>query len=500
MQKGSSKRRKIIGILMDWAAEYQMRIVFGAVEAAKKFDVNVVAVEGGCIESPLVYESQRNGLYQLVNQRNVDAIIVLSASINRYADHAQLKRFLDGFRPLPVVCIAQDVEGFGFAGIDHTGLVKLVEHLVECHHCCKFALVTGPKYNRDTEVRKEVIRHTLSSYGIELDESLVVAGDYMQPSGEKAAKKLLKHKNGSFDVVMAFNDGMAFGVLNALQSAGIRVPQDVAVVGFDNLEVSAYSSPPLTTVNQSLYEQGMRAVELVVEMMSGEARTDHRYQTTRLVIRESCGCYSQATQIKMVGEKGYQENKIRESLNRHKTEIVNEVYDKTKPIIEGRDDIDLKGIIQKMMDSLEDAVINLHERDLLRQCGDLFQETGSVDNNIFLWESIISGFRRGLLLLTCDYDVRTRIEDLFHQLQVIICEKAVERQRIIYNESIQSSLALSDINEVLYMDYSLERLVDVVAEKLPQMGFTAFYFDQLLSESISGTRRLLLVRNKKRSG
>jgi HD-GYP domain-containing protein (c-di-GMP phosphodiesterase class II)/DNA-binding LacI/PurR family transcriptional regulator len=498
MQKTGGSRRKTIGLLMDWASEYQMRIVFGAVDAAKKFDVNLVVVEGGCIESPLEYESQRNSLYQLVNPDNVDGLIVLSASINRHANPVQLKRFLDGFRPLPTVCISQEVEGYGLVGIDNTGLVKLVEHLVEYHHFRRFALVTGPKYNQDSEVRKATIQAILSRYGIVIDERLVARGDFSQPSGEKAAQMLLKQGKPDFDVVMAFNDGMAFGVLDTLQAAGIRVPQDVAVVGFDNLEVSAYSSPPLTTVNQSLYEQGMQAVELVMEIIQGTAKTDRRYPATRLMIRESCGCYSQATQVRMVEAKGCSETTMGEVFKRHKTTIVDAVFAKTNPIVAGRKDIDLKNIIRRILNGLQDAILDRQEHALLKLCGELFQETIALDESIFLWEDIISEIRINLLQFTGDVNVRTHIENLLHQLRIIVCEKAVERQRIIYNESIQSNLALNDINGELYqVDYSLERLMRVVGEKLPQMGFSAFYLDQyLFDENDPDLRQLLLVHNK----
>ena len=122
------------------------------------------------------------------------------------------------------------------------------------------------------------------------DESLMIRGDFRSSAGQDAVAKLF---DGGVrcDAIVAANDWMALGALEALRTRGIRVPEDVAVVGFDDIDEARFATPPLTTVRQSPRQLGIEAVRLVLDgLRGGEARGDVVLETLPK-IRQSCGCF-----------------------------------------------------------------------------------------------------------------------------------------------------------------------------------------------------------------
>ena len=117
----------------------------------------------------------------------------------------------------------------------------------------------------------------------------MLRGDYHPQSGWAAARSLLASPVPP-TAIFAANDLMAIGVLRAAGELGRRVPDDLAVVGFDDIELASYTTPPLTTVSQSASEVGRAAVELLLQRLADPARPPvRRTLETRLVVRASCG-------------------------------------------------------------------------------------------------------------------------------------------------------------------------------------------------------------------
>jgi diguanylate cyclase (GGDEF)-like protein len=126
---------------------------------------------------------------------------------------------------------------------------------------------------------------------VPLDEDLVAIGDFHQPSGARAAELLLQ-RGARFDALVAASDYMALGAVEALVARGVRVPEDVAVIGFDDVDEARYAFPPLSTVRQPLREQGRRATEILLAQIAGEPVPEREVLHTELVTRRSCRCRS----------------------------------------------------------------------------------------------------------------------------------------------------------------------------------------------------------------
>lgn len=192
---------------------------------------------------------------------------------------------------VPAVVIARDVDGGhidtvladGFAGMRLATV-----HLLRLGHR-RIAFVGGPRALPVARERLLGYRRALREYGVGARPSLVVSGDFRVDGGRAAIRRLLARREG-FTAVVAANDLMAIGAMEALRSAGRQIPQDVAVVGFDDIPFAAYVDPPLTTVVQPTYRLGALAVERLLSLMRGDHGGPRRIVLQpQLVIRRSCG-------------------------------------------------------------------------------------------------------------------------------------------------------------------------------------------------------------------
>jgi LacI family transcriptional regulator len=152
----------------------------------------------------------------------------------------------------------------------------------------RIAMLNGPHdfgCNRD---RLAGYKSALQKAGLQFDPKLVVDSDFKESGGASAMTALLA-ADPKLDGVFVANDVMAFGAMRALRNAGRRIPDDVAVVGFDDIPASAMTHPPLSTVRQPLYEMGRTAASMVMAAVRGESITKRIELPTSLVVRESSG-------------------------------------------------------------------------------------------------------------------------------------------------------------------------------------------------------------------
>ncbi|MGD2145599.1 MAG: LacI family DNA-binding transcriptional regulator [Anaerolineae bacterium] len=151
----------------------------------------------------------------------------------------------------------------------------------------RIATITGPMDSVAALDRKRGFLSALRDRNHSVDEALIVCGDFSELSGYEAMQRLLPHAP---DAVFVASDTMALGALRALREAGIRVPGDIAVVGFDDMPYAATAAPPLTTVRQPIRRAGTLAFEALCDIMDSGLEPPRRIvMPTELVIRESCG-------------------------------------------------------------------------------------------------------------------------------------------------------------------------------------------------------------------
>lgn len=216
----------------------------------------------------------------------VDGLILASQAVQqRYL--RTLKR-----QGAPVVLLGEKLDGVTGDSIipDNVGgAAQIVTHLID-HGYRRIALIKGPETQSHARDREAGYRQALRAHGLFIDPALVAMGDFDERSGYTAMLQLLQ-QHPAPEAVFAANDQMAIGAMAAIHENGGRIPTDIALVGFDDIEPARYLQPPLTTVHQEMVGQGQLAVRMLLARVQGsQAPPETRVIPTELAIRRSCGC------------------------------------------------------------------------------------------------------------------------------------------------------------------------------------------------------------------
>ena len=220
-------------------------------------------------------DTQRELFYvDVLSKKQVDGIIFVAAG-----DQADSLDFLLR-QNMPVVMIDRDVPNVEVDAVltDHQlGGFLATQHLLELGHKC-IACIAGPSSITPSAERITGYKKALEEAGLFHDENLLIRGDYHAQSGMEITHSILK-MNPRPTAIFALNDLMALGALRAATEAGYSIPRDLAVVGYDDLEIAHFMNPPLTTIAQPKKEIGTQAVNLLVDRISHKG-----HPPTRLVL------------------------------------------------------------------------------------------------------------------------------------------------------------------------------------------------------------------------
>jgi LacI family transcriptional regulator len=216
----------------------------------------------------------------VLRSRRVDGIIVLTGRLSEQALRACAKS-------LPVVLTGRALKAAGLFSLkfdDVGGARMATEHLITLGHR-RIACITGDPQHPDAVDRLRGYREALQQAGIAYESNLVAPGQFHEESGRLAMEHLLDSRQ-RFTAVFACNDQMAFGAGLALHRRGLRVPDDLSLVGFDDLAGAIYAIPPLSTVHQPAYELGGLAAQAMLQLLSGHKPTV-AMPAPRFIARES---------------------------------------------------------------------------------------------------------------------------------------------------------------------------------------------------------------------
>jgi LacI family transcriptional regulator len=212
--------------------------------------------------------------------RRVDGVIMFTG---RLPDRALVA--LAGRVPLVVTGRQLKAPGLSNLSFDNVEGARLAtRHLIELGHR-RIAHITGDTAHADAVEREQGYRLALQEAGIAPDPALVVPGNFLEASGLMGLNQLVESRQ-DFSAIFAANDQMAIGAALGLYRRGLRVPDDVSLVGFDDLSGAQYTIPPLTTVRQPVYELGRLSAQLVLALLRGESPAVEP-PPPQLVVRES---------------------------------------------------------------------------------------------------------------------------------------------------------------------------------------------------------------------
>lgn len=274
-----TKRTNTLGfVLPDITNPFFPEIVRAAEDTANKFGYNLIL----CNTDD---DSAKERLYiEVLKEKCVDGIIFTS-SINPNDKNLEILLnykipfvFLDRFLGTDKACIIHS------DGIQ--GMYDMTKYLIEMGHK-KIAFISGPYGSSTACERYKGYVKALRENNISIDESLIAEGNYKQDGGKKAMVELLKRK-GSFTAVACANDLMAIGVVEVLRENNIKIPEEISVTGFDDINLAKVLYPKLTTVSQPCYDMGHEATKMLIDLVEGKKLKENKLiLQPKLVIRDS---------------------------------------------------------------------------------------------------------------------------------------------------------------------------------------------------------------------
>jgi DNA-binding LacI/PurR family transcriptional regulator len=230
-------------------------------------------------------EDGHNVYMKLINERHVDGIVL---SGPRLDDTELLHAYEQGAN---IVLLGQMPDNkIPFIDVNNIGGARTAtEHLLSLGHTRVGLITNAPmEYTASTD-RLAGYQQALEGQGLAFDQALVRYGNFTVESGAQAMAELLR-LNPRPSAVFVASDTVAIGALQAIKDAGLRVPQDIAVCGFDDISFAKFTTPPLTTVQLPAYGLGWAAAEMLIRMISKEEiKNPYVILSTELVIRDSCG-------------------------------------------------------------------------------------------------------------------------------------------------------------------------------------------------------------------
>lgn len=278
-----TRRTQVIGIVIPQALNvvfedpyYFPLLLQGVAEAAQVRD-----------HATLLFVSQSDEdeeqLYQRILQnRLVDGLVIASAA----RDSGIIKRLLDHHIPFVMVERPNTFDDqISYVSIDNVVAAEdAINHLLKQGYR-RIGHITGSLNNSDACDRVQGYKLALRSAGLKVDENLIAEGHFSTRSGYLGMQALLKQ---DVDAVFAASDTTAFGALQAMQEAGIRVPEDIALMGFDDLPRALEMTPQLTTIRQPILQKGFQATDILLDILDGKIEgPKHVLLPTQLVIRAS---------------------------------------------------------------------------------------------------------------------------------------------------------------------------------------------------------------------
>lgn len=451
----------------------------GVTDTAQALDVNLVCFVGGQIKGD---SSREFSLYDLILPKKLDGLI-LAADLSHGVSPEDTRRFCLRFLTIPLVGLSLDVEGIPTIHSDSfNGMRQAISHLVEAHGRSRIAFIQGPAWQFEAKQRYQAYEKALETSGLAFDPLLVVPGDFSPESGRAAVRVLLDERKASLDAIVAANDRMAFGVLEALEERGLQVPTDIALVGFDDVLEAQVLGVPLTTVSQHFYASGQQAVSMVVNQIKGHSIPRQAMMPTELVLRWSCGCLPAAIQQvvcnapdELPATTSRQPHGLK-VLQSHRKAAIDALLGTFSPYTLPGARTPRRQIAATLSDLwgrfLSDLSGETQDNFLkaFAQALTTTQQLPILGNDAALWHSFLSEFRRQVLPYLPDRQVTLRAENLLEQVRILIGEAAQRTQGYQRLAVERQEEKLQGLGHSLATLVSLKDLEDAARLHFPGLG------------------------------
>lgn len=281
-----------IGVLVsDLFDSYQRTLLHGLEAFAENEDIRLLTFVGGVIDPHINSYTLDRTVYSKISSSAVDVVLLLSGPLSVLCGKDGLETLIKLLPNIPIISVGVKLEGIPSVFINNKkGINEVIDHLVKYHDRKRIGFIKGPDANIEAYERFESYKEGLQRNGIKYDYKLVAPGSFSPGDGIKALNLILDTRKQKLDAIVCCDDYVAIEVCNKLTERGIKVPEDVSVTGFDDLDRSRSFTPSLTTVRQPIFTIGYLAGERCKSLIEKRETALDILIDTQTIYRESCGC------------------------------------------------------------------------------------------------------------------------------------------------------------------------------------------------------------------
>lgn len=301
----SKNRRITIGFagVADFRSFIGQEYFAGIVKAVNDYDINLINMAGATKYSlfdDIDFISHYLKNFKFMKKPLVDGMVTWASSLCNYMSDDKVLQLFSSLKPMPMVDIGyMDIPDIPSIRIDNTlSITSIINHLVIDHGYKKLAFI-GSRISKPHQNRLECYKEELKKHNIEIQPDSIYMTDSLEEEDIAACvSKLLKKfsiENHELDAIVTSSDIIASIVMEKLDDAGFSVPNDIRITGFNNQYASLSARSPITTVDLEYFKRGYTAVELLIDrIMAPEKRFETIHLPTRLILRQSCGCFEKS--------------------------------------------------------------------------------------------------------------------------------------------------------------------------------------------------------------
>lgn len=354
------KKRINIGLFVsNLINDFDIAVYRGVERGAQEMDANLIVFPGRYLRGQYndkertKSEYQYNTLFSYVDKQNIDVLLILLGTIGTVLTEEEKKTFLNMYRDIPIIILADDMPGYKCLVFENRcGLKDGIVDLIVNKNRKNIGMVSGPLTNEDAVERLNVYKDTLQDYGLEVSEDKIVYGNFSEYTEEIVEDLLVR--NPGMDAIVFANDQMAIGGYKTIKKHNLAIGKDIAVMGFDDSPMATVLVPNLSTVRADAVELGRRgAIEAVEYVTKGDC--DCLPIKTEMVFRESTGPSQGNSAIDVKGKNF--SDWLQEDQQKLAREMMNVLYGDRLL------DENQKVFVSNIVDYIEDFLRFVHEKD-----------------------------------------------------------------------------------------------------------------------------------------
>jgi DNA-binding LacI/PurR family transcriptional regulator len=468
-----------------------LEIKTGVINAALENNINLYIFDGNKLG-----EGIQNVAYELINKNQIQGILTWASS-----DYDEYIKFYDRFPNIPLVGLTLQIKKNPYISIDsYYGMKELITHLVEVHNYKKIAFIRGPENHIYAKERYQAYLDTLKSFDIPINNDLITPPlKWSNEDGKKAIKFFLDEKKlklkQDIEVIVSVSDPVIIGAHLELRNRKIRVPQDVAITGYNCSIEGETITPPITSVKMPFKHQGEQGVKMLLDLINGKTVENHIKLDSKLDVKQSCGCESVALQLAAVVVdndfcKSSVRKAIKEKLTKKDIEKENISFEDfrqksaadmnetvLKYLGESVSSPDfIEELMNKLLDSFVDDLKENGQKSFIQAFDEILLSISEKEGNLLAWQGAISILRQNVLDMTKTKSGKIlNAESLIGQARVLISEIISRTYMSINLQNDKKAHLVRDFTSLLITTFNITELTDLLTNWLPKFEISTFF-------------------------